>query len=262
VALANSQAPPELRARAIRSLGLTRENQRDTALLGPLRVWSTDPAAPVRAAAAVLWADYPSNEAAATIHSLARDQVPLVRAGAADGIGCGQIVELVTDLGGMLDDSDQGAGDAAAISLLSLDTKVAAPVLKAHLRDARYQVAFINALADVDPAPYRDDLVAFLAVKKSGPEISLTGEIPSYTAWEILMKYISTCGPDDIRAGKLDKYLDALETPPNIGSRPLTLYRFYHDNGFTDRMQSFRAKALKQAGYDLDIYFKQIDGRQ
>jgi HEAT repeat protein len=263
VALANSRASTVLRSQAIRALGLSRENERDNALIVPLRVWSVDAEGSVRAAAAVLWADYPSKEATATIQSLAQDKDPLVRGGAAYGIGCGQVSELLGSLDAMLSDSDQHVSDAAVISLLSFDAKTVAPILKEHLRDARYRVFFINALADANPAVYRDDLAAILTDRKPGPETSLTGQIPSYTAWDILMTHISTCDVGDIRAGRFDKYLDALETPPNIGSRPFqTLYQFYHDNGLTDRMQSFRAKALKQeTSYDLDYYFKQIDGR-
>ncbi len=50
------------RAAAIRSLGRTRLNAQDTALLDPLRKWSRDPDPSVRAAATFLWIDFPSEE--------------------------------------------------------------------------------------------------------------------------------------------------------------------------------------------------------
>ncbi|MFI5381393.1 MAG: HEAT repeat domain-containing protein [Tepidisphaerales bacterium] len=263
VALANTAtAPATLRAQAIRSLGRSRDNDRDTALLAPLRSWSGDPEPQVRAAAAVLWSDYPSKDASATIQSLAADQSPVVRTAAAYAIGFSQTTELLPTLDALLADPDEHVHRASAVSLLSFDPKAAAPILKSHLKDPRCFVAFTNALAEADPVAYRDDLVTILT-SKPGHE-SLTGQVPAYTAWDILMNHIAACPPADLRAGKLDKYLDALESPPNIGSGPYqTLYRFYHEQKFTGRMQSFREKAVKQVtGYDLDYYFKQIDGRK
>ena len=50
-----------------------------------------------------------------------------------------------------------------------------------------------------------------------------------------------------LNEGKLDKYLDALETPPNTGSSLYqTLFRFYKEKGLTARMESFREKVLRQ----------------
>ena len=264
LSLANSTAAPaSLRAQAIRALGRSRDNDADTALVAPLRNWSADAEPLVRAAAAMLWADYPSQEAAATLQSLATDKSPAVRIAAAYAIGFSQASDLLPKLDALLADPDEQVYRAAAISLLSFDPKLAAPILKSHLKDARYFVAFTNALAEADPAAYRDDLVTILT-SKPGPEGTLTGQVPAYTAWDILMTHITKCNPVELRDGKLDKYLDALETPPNIGSGPYqTLYRFYHEQKLTGRMQSFREKAVKQVvGYDLDYYFKQIDGRK
>ena len=132
-----------------------------------------------------------------------------------------------------LADLDEAVGRAAAISLLSFDPQVAAPILKTHLQDKQYSVAFTNSLAEADPAAYRDDLVAILKANP-GPETTLTGQVPTYTAWDILMTYVTTVDAADLRAGKFDAYLEALESPPNIGSSPYqTLYRFYHDQGLT-----------------------------
>ena len=247
LALANSQVSAALRSQAIRAMGRSRQDEHDNALIGPLRAWSVDAEASVRAAAAVLWADYPSKGATSTIESLARDKDPHERAGAAFGIGCGQLSELLSSLDALVDDSDAHVSYAAAVSLLSFDMQLSAPILKTHLRDTRYRITFIDALASMDPALYRDDLAAILTERNLESGNSLPGQNPSYTAWDILMTYISACDVGEIRAGRFDKYLDALETPPNIGSSPFqTLYQFYHDKGLTDRMQSFRAKALKE----------------
>lgn len=263
VALAQSASAVEIRAMAIRALGRSRENEHDHALVEPLRRWMTDPAAPVRASAAVLWSDYPSKEATAALEELARDKDPAVRAGAAYTIGYSQLTELLPVLDRLLADPDESVRRAAALALLSFDPKTAGGILKAHLKDRAYSVGFTNALAEEYPAEYRDALVAILKANP-GPETNLPGQIPTYTAWDILMNYVTTLDPADLRAGKFDAYLDALETPPNIGSGPFqTLYRFYHEHGLRNRLEPFRTKARAQVtGYDLDEYFKQIDGRQ
>jgi len=252
----------EARAQAIRALGRSRKDDADTELMESLRVWTGDDEPVVRAAAAMLWCDFPSREATVRIHVLASDKSPIVRAAAAYAIGCLQMTDFLPQLDQLLDDEDDGARRAAAASLISFDPKRAEAVLKPRLTDERYFVPFANALAEGDPAAYRDELVRIIAAKPN-PAENLTNQMPDYTAWEILMNYISGCKVADIRAGKLDQYLDALESPPNTGSSPYqTLYRFYHDHQLADRMTSFRQKAAKQnLGYDIDMYFKQIDGR-
>jgi HEAT repeat protein len=263
MALARSSTSVDIRARAIRALGRSRENEHDRALVEPLGRWTTDPAAPVRASAAVLWSDYPSKEATAALESLARDKDPAVRAAAAYAIGYSQLTELLPILDRLLADSDESVRRAAALALLSFDLQAAGRILKAHLADRAYSVAFTNALAESEPAAYRDALVAILKANPA-PGATLPGQIPMYTAWDILMNYVTTLEPAELRAGKFDTYLDALETPPNIGSSPYqTLYRFYHERGLLNRMQTFRTKARAQVtGYDLDFYLRQIDGRR
>ena len=60
-------------------------------------------------------------------------------------------------------------------------------------------------------------------------------------------------------AGKLDRYLDALEAVGQYGSsEPCSVYAFYLQRGMADRAKNFRAKANKAAGYDLDQYFKMV----
>lgn len=260
VALAQTSSSTDIRALAIRALGRSRENDQDTALLQPLQQWTADSAAPVRAAAAVLWSDYPSPEASAALRSLADDKAPAVRTAAAYAIGFSQVADLLPVVDRLLADSDKSTRHAAALSLLSFDPRVAGPILKAHIRDKPYSVAFINALAEADPAAYRDYLVAILK-SDPPPESNLSGQVSSFTAWEVLMKYITTVDAADLRAGKFDTYLDALETPPNVGSGPYqTLYQFYHDRGLTARTQSFPPKARTQVqGYSLDEFFKEID---
>ncbi len=243
VRLAEGSSSPDIRAQAIRALGRSRENEQDNGLVELLQKWSKSADAPVRAAAAMLWSDYPANERTAALAALAADEAPAVRAAAAYAIGFAQVTELLPALDRMLADPNQSLRRAAALSLLSFDPRVAGPQLKAHRGDREFKVAFINALADADPAAYRDDLVAIVKSNPM-PEGNLSGQLPAFTAWETLMRYVATADEAEIRAGHFDRYLDALENPPNVGSGPFqTLQRFYQDRGLESRLQSLKTKA-------------------
>jgi len=89
----------------------------------------------------------------------------------------------------------------------------------------------------------------------------MTAQIPQYTSWTLLMEYVESLPPADVTAGKCDRWLDALEFPPDIGSGPYqTLYRFYVARGLKDRGKAFRAEAAKRVKYDISKFFDQIDG--
>jgi len=250
IALANSTsgAAKYYRAAAIRSLGRTRLNDQDTVLLDPLRKWSRDPDSRVRAAATFLWIDFPSAESVEMMRSLSSDTSPEVKTAVAYSIGISQSAALVDVLERLLSEGDGSTHKAAARSLTCMDIQVVGPILKKHVADRGYGLAFLNVLAAADPESYRDQLADLIKPNNAGLSGSiLDGEIPTYTAWNTLLAYIQKSNADDVRSGKLDKYLDALETPPNTGSSPYqTLFRFYKEKGLTARMESFREKVLRQ----------------
>jgi hypothetical protein len=258
LAVANdAKAGAALRARAIRALGLTRGD----VVFEALPEWSSDPAAEVRAAAAVLWADFPGEEARAQLTRLAADPDPAVRRGVATAVGCLQSSELLPLLEGSLRDKDGRVRATAAMSVISFDPKESAALLKAFRKDPDFAATFVNALALDDPGPYLDDL-ARIVRDNAEPRLHFVAQMPVYTSWQILKAAMDVRPAAELAGGKLDKYLDALDHPPNIGSGPYQeMYQFYRDKGLSTRAAQFRADAKKRVtGYDIDYYFKRVDG--
>ena len=111
----------------------------------------------------------------------------------------------------------------------------------------------------LQPVPYLAAL-ARVVEEKSDPKNWSGGEIPAFTAWKILFKYLQGQPAETLKSGKLDRYLDAMEKVGNYSSsEPRDLYAFYLLSGLPERAKAFREKAKKAASYDLDYYFKQVD---
>ena len=96
--------------------------------------------------------------------------------------------------------------------------------------------------------------------KASEPKNWWGGQIPAFTAWEILFRHLQAQPSASLRSGKLDRYLDAMEKVGNYSSsEPRDIYAFYLQRGMTERAQRYRKAAKEAASYDLDYYFKQVD---
>ena len=120
---------------------------------------------------------------------------------------------------------------------------------------------FLLALARQNPTPYRDAL-AQAVERKTEPQHFWGGQIPAFTAWEILFRYLQSQTSLTLRSGKLDRYLNALEKVGNYSSsEPRDIYAFYLQNGLSERARKFRKAATKAASYDLDYFFKQVDSQ-
>lgn len=114
-------------------------------------------------------------------------------------------------------------------------------------------------MARENPADYLDALARVVELK-SEPKNFWGGQIPAFTAWEILFRHLQAQPPETLRSGKLDRYLDAMEKAGNYSSsEPRDIYAFYLQRGLTERAKKFRTAASKAASYDLDYYFKQVD---
>jgi len=164
-------------------------------------------------------------------------------------------------LAALLGDKDPKVRQAAAMSLLSFSPKneAIARVFRANLENEEFKPLFLNALARENPAAYLDRL-ATAVEKKTEPKNWWGGQIPAFTAWEILFRYLRAQPADEVRSGKLDRYLDAMEKVGEYSSsEPRDIYAFYVQRGMTERAMSFRRAANKAAHYDLDYYFKQVD---
>ena len=255
--LADSKAPDETRGIAVRALGLVR----DPSLSAPIERWLADPAGAVRASAALLLADFPGSQTRERLTSLAGDGAPEVRACVARAIGFGQITEIAEVLAKLLADEEFEVRRAAAMSLLSFSPKneKIAEIFRANIANEEFEPLFLNALAREKPAEHID-AVARAVAEKAEPKNFWGGQIPAFTAWEILFKYLQTLPADDIRSGRYDRYLDAMEKVGNYSSsQPRDIYAFYLQRGMTERAKNFRREAKKAVSYDLDYYFNMVD---
>ena len=242
---------------AIRALGLVRE----PSLQKHIEQWLTDSAPAVRASAALLLADFPGHETRRHLTALASDDAPEVRACVARAAGFAQQAEMADVLAKLLADKEFKVCQAAAMSLLSFSPKneAIAAIFRANLENEDFKPLFLIALAREKPADYLDAL-ASVVEEKTEPKNFWGGQIPAFTAWEILFKYLQARSVDDLLSGNLNRYLDALEKVGNYSSsEPRDIYAFYVQRGMSERARKFRLVAKKAASYDLDYFFKQVD---
>jgi hypothetical protein len=257
VAIANDSRLPELRPLAIRALGLVRE----PVLEKSIQRWLMDPQPPVRAAATILLADFPKSEAANQLSLLASESAAQVRSSVAQSIGFVQRTESAPLLAKLLADRDADVRRAAAMSLLSFapTNRAIAQVFQANLQNKEFEPLFLNSLARANPEKHLEDLSRAIE-QKANPDNWWGGEIPAFTSWKILFKYLQAREAGAMRSGKFDRYLDAMEKVGNYSSsEPRDIYAFYVQRGMRDRAKKYRQTAKQAASYDLDYYFNQVD---
>ncbi len=257
ISIADGKVPTAIRALAIRALGLVR--YRD--LLEPLNRWLKDPEPAVRASAALLLADFSDDNGLGRLTVVAADPVPEVRLCAAHAIGFIQRPELAATLGVLLEDTNAKVRSAASMSLLSFSPKqeAIAKVFIANLQNEEFSPLFLNALAGEKPEAYLEPL-AQAVERKTEPRNWLPGQVPAFTSFNILFKYLQSQSADAVRAGKFDRYLAAIEKGYVTGSsEPRDIYAFYLQRGMSERAKIYRAAARKAASYDLDYYFNMVD---
>ncbi len=161
----------------------------------------------------------------------------------------------------LLADREFKVRQAAAMSLLSFSPKrePMAAIFRANLGNEEFQPLFLVALARETPAEYLEGL-AKAVEENQEPREFWGGQVPAFTAWEVLFKYLQRQSADDIRAGRFDRYLDAIEKVGSYSSsEPRDIYAFYLQRGLVERAKKFRAAAAKAASYDLNYYFKMVD---
>jgi hypothetical protein len=257
IALADSPAPAQTRALAIRALGLVR----DPALLEPIARWLADPAPAVRASAVLLLADFPGPESRLRMEELASDPAPEVRVCVARAAGFAQLPDMANVLASLLHDQDRKVRASAAMSLLSFspEHERIAAVFRANVGNEEFAPLFLIALAREEPADYLDAL-AEAVEQKTEPENFWGGQIPAFTAWEILFRFLQNQPVGDVKSGKLDRYLDAMEKVGSYSSgEPRDIYAFYLQRGMSERAREFRREAAEAASYDLDYYFEMVE---
>ena len=255
VAVADGDGPMELRALAIRALG----REGETRTFEAASHWVKEPEPLIRQAGAILLSDFPGRKASHFLKKLSGDDASEVKVGVARAIGYGQFSDLLPVLNRLIQDENADVSTAAALSLLSFAPARAERVLKANLDHPDFKSVFVNALAEANPEPYLDSLVEIIE-KKLEPHNFWGGQIPYWTSWQILFKYIRGLGDESLRSGNLDKYLDVLENA-QMGSSgpPRDLYALYVRHKMMERARRFREKCKTTIRFDMENYFKKVD---
>jgi HEAT repeats len=250
----NGDNPPELRRLAILALGRTGEGE----LEGHVLRWIDDREPNVRQAGTALLADFPKAASAERLARLSKDPEPVVRIGVATAVGFGQWSDHLNLLGVLIDDPDPRVETAAALSLLSFSLDSTRAMLEAHVAHPEFGPLIVNALAREKPGEYLDALCKIVR-ENLCPTNWWGGSIPSGVSWDILFDYAQS-RPAEVKQGKLDDVLDALESPDYFSSSaPRDLYALYVQLGLTERAKSFRETCRKRLSYDIDYYFKMVD---
>ncbi len=257
VDVANSKASTETRALAIRALGLVKH----PSLQRPIHDWLQSPEPEVRAAATLLSADFAAADRTEWFPKLAKDPSPEVRKCAAYAIGFQQAAGNVPLLSVLLHDEVDLVRRAARESLLSFDPKIpaVAAALRASMDHPESNPLALLTLAASDPAAHAD-AIAQVIREKPTPENWTGGEIPAFTAWKILFRYIRSRPVGEVKSGKWDAHLNALEQVGNYSSsEPRDLYALYLRRGLPQRAARYRTKVKKERTYDMDYYFDMVD---
>ncbi len=245
VRVANADAPPELRALAIRAVARSHAVPRAT-----IAAWYRDPNAAVRSAGVLASAERPDRQ---TIKTASTDSSPEVRQAAALAVGFAQDSRLVPLLGKLLQDPAANVRAAAALSLVSFAPDQAAPVMKANLA-TEFGPLFVNALARGNPRPYLP-MLAKIIKQRLKPANWWGGWPPAIDSWYILYDYIKARPASELASGEFDRWLDALERSP---AQPTELYALYLSRGLRSRAKQFRAAIRNNPGY-IDSVFNTIE---
>ena len=250
VAVATKGADPAMRAMAIRALGRSRAISD-----ADVRAWGKDTDVVVRAAATLISAERTDRS---PIRAGATDPAAAIRAAAALAIGYSQDPQLLSLLGPLLLDANPDVNAAAALSVLSFPLDQATPLLAANLTTS-WRPLFVNALAGKDPVPYLAQLAEIIE-KQLVPEHWWGGSTPAGVSWQLLYSYVKSRPAADMTAGKLDRYLAALEKMRWFSSsEPRQLYALYVVRGLDQRARAFRTAMKKAVTYDIDLYFDMAD---
>ena len=260
VAVANSNVAPETRALAIRATGLVKAWQLHQRFMD---AWLKAQEIPVRAAAVMLLSDFalPCDYTTGQFAGFAADPAPEVRKCAAYAIGFMQNPDIVPVLSKLIQDEDKAVRRAAMESLRSFrpDIPAVAAALKQDLTNPESQPLSLLSLARGNPGAHLDELAKAIECKTE-PTNSSGGEIPAFTAWKLLFKHLRAQPAAEIRSGKWDRYLDALESVGQYSSsEPRDIYAFYLQRGMPERAAKYRAKAKKALPWDIDYFFNMVD---
>jgi hypothetical protein len=218
--------------------------------------WLADPSPRVRASATLLLPDLSPEERAVRLAVSAGDASPEVRAAAANAVAFAQDSTDLPTIEGLLSDDVAKVRMAAARALVAVGD---ADALARHVDDPVYGGLFVNTLAEADPSPWVDRLVA-LVRDRYHPNPWWGGRDPAADSWSLLFRFATRQGGATLGSAAFAPILDALEGAPYWdSSAPRDLYQLYRRNGLDVRADAFRASCLA-ANPMYTQFFDQVDG--
>jgi len=258
VEVVNGNGSRENRALAIRSLGLSLEPK----VFSYAIAWTKMDEPMIKQAAIILLADYPREETYKIFKESYQDDYTKVRLGVARAIGFGQFDELISILDELIIDDDTYVANAAYVSLLSFDGRKVKSIFEKYKDHPDWKVLFVNALADINPEPYIDELAEIIE-KDMESKYFKGGTIPSFLSWKILFTYIQKQDREKIKEGDFNRHFDALEVGKvHSSSMPRDLYAFYIHHGLRERANIFRERCKAAISHDMEYFFDMVDKQE
>jgi len=271
ITVANTGVSSPRRLAAIRALS----GMNDDAVSNSLAQLLKDGDENIRAGGVGLLPRFPAGFAEEGLRHRALDVSPQVRAAVADAIGNGKIVSLLPVLETLWIDTNL-VHASAGTALLKFDVSQVNGILKAHLNAEDFKASYLCQLAKNDAGPWLTNLVDVLKVRRetnwvkavtSGIKettnyfnclMALSGT--DFNCWNCIHDYLVKLPDSAFQDGKLDWCLDVLEDAGNTGSRePVMLYELYKTKGLNKRAAKFRQENGKCSGFDVTVYFDNVD---
>jgi hypothetical protein len=258
--------------------------------------WLGDSAEAVRAQAALLLPDFPGEFSESLLRKHAADPSPEVRAAVADAIGDGTIEHLLPALANLFSEPlgptnpvppltmeelqyggrilDMNVGDVhtcAGFALLKFDTDQVASILKTNLDDPGFRLNFLLKLAEKDAGPWLDNMTKVMEVRRARAEAKADASIPLdlilsgtyYRCWHIICDYLSGLPAEQFAGGKMDRYLNMLETAasPLYSGEATKLYELCRMKNLNERAVSVRSAFEKKEGRYGAEWFDKLDAK-
>ncbi|MFN8553069.1 MAG: HEAT repeat domain-containing protein [Candidatus Obscuribacterales bacterium] len=267
--VADGDYPADVRAAAINCLGNCQTDAKSASLISlNIERWLRSPIARVRAAAALLLVDYPSQD---WLNKILHDREPLVRASGAYCVGVTHSEQWISQLSKMLNDDSAEVQVAAALSLIAFPVDKVKSILVANLKNANFGSGFLARVGYADPAAVKDQLLN--ECRKPDPMHSPGGLTQQFIAFQnglatsphalclnALIKYLDGLSGLELSKSEYAKYLDEIEKIGAVDpSQTGKVYEVLVTHRLVSRASAFKQRALASQPSLPLIAFEQVD---
>jgi hypothetical protein len=267
--VADGDYPVDVRAAAINCLGNCQSDAKSASLISSrLDRWLKSPVAKVRASAAPLLADYPSQDG---LNRILHDKESLVRAAGVYCVGVTHNEQCISQLSKMMSDESADVQAAAALSLTAFPVDKVKSILMANLGNANFGSGFLARVGHADPATVKDQLIN--ECRKPDPMRSPGGMTPQFIAFQnglatsphslclaALIKYLDGLSGSELSKSDNAKYLDEIEKIGAVDpSQTGKVYEVLATHRLVSRASAFKQKAIASQPSLPMIAFEQVD---